>query len=260
MNLFVHVSSLKTAFAAALLLVSAHSPAAAAEIALLCAGAMESAMKEIIPEFQRASNHTVKAAFANIGQVTERVRKGEQADLICVSPRQWEDLQKENKLAAAMRVVIAKVGIGVYVKKGAMKPNIASSDALKAALVGARGISIGDPADGSPTGAYAIGLFDRLGITAEVRPKLKLVRGATPLTDPVLKGEADIGLTQLSVIAADAGVDLVAPLPGDLQNFTVFTAGTPTNAKEPAAARALVDFVLSPRGVTILKSKGLDQG
>src|SRR5205823_7265123 len=102
-----------------LFVFSMQSSARAAEITFLCAGALETTVEELIPEFQKVSGHSVKATFAAIGVITRRLRYGDAADLAIVSPQQWDDLRKEGKLNATVRVVIAKVGVGVFVKKGA---------------------------------------------------------------------------------------------------------------------------------------------
>jgi molybdate transport system substrate-binding protein len=219
-----------------------------------------------MPEFQKASGHNVKATFAAINVITERVRKGNAADIAIVSPQQWEDLQKEGKLNPDVRVVIAKVGFGVFVKGGAAKPDISSVEAFKRAFLDAGSIALSNPAGGGPTGLYSARLFDRLGISAELKPKVKIPGAAragqpvaAPLFELVAKGDAEIGLAQISETVAAPGVELVGPVPVDIQNFTIFTTAIPANAKELVAAKALIDFLTSPKATSVLKSKGLDQ-
>ena len=196
--------------------------AIATDIRFLCA--LQSPMQELIPEFQRASGHNVEVEYANIGLITERIRRGDEADLATVSPAQWESLQKDGKLSADLRVVIAKVGLGVFVKKGGEKPDVSSVDAFKRTLVHARGIAVADPNGGSPEGSYLMPLFDLLGIGNEIRSRLKITvarHGAT--VEAVLKGDTDIGFTQMNEIMVSSDVDLVGPLPADIQHFTIFT-------------------------------------
>ncbi len=185
---------------------------------------------------------------------------GDVADLAIISPQQWEGLRKEGKLNATVRVVIAKVGVGVFVKKGAAKPDISSVEAFKRTLLNAKSIGLADPAAGGPVGIYATRLFERLGISAAVTPKLKLVGGGLAPVEPVAKGDAEIGLTTISEILPVPGVELVGPLPSEIQTFIVYTAAIPENAKEPTVAKALIDFLTSPRATSVLKSKGLEQG
>lgn len=251
---------LKIAAFASLIITATPCTAQSAEITFLCAGALEPAAKELIPEFQKTSGHNVDATFAAINVIAERVRKGDTADLAIVSPQQWEDLQKEGKIDPAVRVVIAKVGYGVFAKKGGTKPDISSVEAFKSAFLNAKSISLFDPAFRGPTPVYGAHLFDRLGISADLRPKSKFVDGPVALFEQVAKGDAEIGLAQISEILAAPGVELVGPVPADIQGFTIFTTALPQNAKEPAAAKALIEFLTSARPATLLKSKGLEPG
>jgi molybdate transport system substrate-binding protein len=234
--------------------------ARAADIRFLCAGALESTVEDVVSEFQKATGYNVKAEFAAIGVITRRLRNGDAADLAIVSPRQWEDLAKEGKVDPAIRVIVARVGAGVFVKKGAAKPDISSVDAFKRTLLNAKSVALSDPAGGGPVGIYATGLFERLGISADVKPKLRLVGGGLAPVEPVAKGEAEIGLSTISEILPAPGVELVGPLPAEIQSFIVYTGAIPGTAKEPAAAKALLDFLISPRVTPVLKSKGLERG
>jgi molybdate transport system substrate-binding protein len=260
-NLSALFTAMKTVFVASLLLLGAQNSAPAAEITFLCAGALESAMKELIPAFQSASGHKVNASFASIGANAGRIRKGDVADLAIVSPQQWDELQKEGRLGSAAPVVVAKVGIGVSVKKGGVKPDISSSESFKRALINARSIAVPTPDFGSPVGAYVPRLFERLGISTDVKSKVILTSQAAPTSSGlVAKGDAEIGLTQISEILAEPGLELIGPLPSDVQNYTIFAAVIPPNAKEPAAAKAFIDFLTSPHAASVLKSKGLELG
>jgi molybdate transport system substrate-binding protein len=144
----------------------------ATEITFLCAAALESWMVEVIPAFQKTSGYNVKPTFQIINDITERVRRGDAADLATVSTLQWEDLQRVRKLAPDVRVVIAKVGFGVFVKKGAAKPDIRSVEAFKRTFMNARSIAF-FPAGRGPTGAYQVGIFEQLGISVDIEPKIK---------------------------------------------------------------------------------------
>src|SRR6185436_13951571 len=105
------------------------------------------------PQFQQASGHTVKVTYAAPGENTERVRKGDPADVAIVSSEQWDGLQKDGKLAPGTRVIIARAGIALFVKKGAARPPIGSVDDVKRALMEASAIAVGDPKQ-SPVGRH----------------------------------------------------------------------------------------------------------
>jgi molybdate transport system substrate-binding protein len=152
----------------AALAMPVQSSAHAEDITFLCAAALESWMHDVIPEFQKTRGHNVKPTFEAINRITEFVRRGDPADLAIVSPQQWESLQNEGKLDSTTRVVIAKVAYGVFVKKGAVKPDINSVEAFKRTFFNARSIALFDPATGGPTALFGARLFDRLGMAAEL--------------------------------------------------------------------------------------------
>ena len=171
--------------------------------------------------------------------------------------------RQEGKLDPAVRVLIAKVGYGVFAKSGAAQPDISTVDAFKRTFLSTRSIAVFDPSTAGPTPLYVTRLFDRLGISAELRPKFKYaLSGAIPgrptaaaLFDLVAKGDAEIGLGQISEVLAAPGVVLVGPFPADLQAFTTYAAPIPTIAKEPAEAKAFIDFLASPEAISILNRK-----
>lgn len=230
--------------------------ATAAQIKFLCAAALRPAMDELVPVFQKSSGHTVNIRFANISVNTASVRSGEPADLVVISLGQWTELAKEGKIDAATQVTIAKVGLGVFVKKGAAKPDIGSAVAFKNAFSSAGSIAI-PMALNNPVGTYATRLFDKLGVTAEFERKNVIRGGGSPL-QAVAKGDAELGFTQISEIIAAPEVELVGPLPTEIQNYTVFLAAIPTDAKQAMAAKAFLEFARSPAASAVLRSKGLE--
>jgi molybdate transport system substrate-binding protein len=211
-----------------------------------------------MPEFEKASGHTVKVVYATPAANTERVRKGERADLAIVSSEQWDSLRQDGKLGPGPRVVIARTGIAIFVKKGAQRPSLASVDEVKRALAGAGSIAMGDPSR-SPVGRHVMPLLDRLGIAGVVKPKLRLAVSDAAAIEAVGKGEAQIGLAETIDIMVSADVEAVGPLPTDIQSFTTFAAAVPATANQ-TAAKALVDFLLSPPAVKVLKAMGLECG
>jgi molybdate transport system substrate-binding protein len=232
--------------------------ASAAEVSFLCADALESSMRELIPEFEKTTGHSVKMTLANAGTNTERVRKGDVADLAIVLPQQWETLRREGKIDPEVRVVIGKVGLGIFVKKGAARPDIGSIEAFKRALLNTRAVAIRDPSQGSPVGSYVIALFDRLRIGDDIKPKLRFT--ADRPYETVVKGGAEIGFSTIAEIVASPEVDLVGPLPGEIQNFNIFTTAIPVNAEQVTATKAFIEYLTSPRANAVFKSKGIDPG
>lgn len=232
--------------------------ASAAEINFLCAPALQPAIQNLVPEFEKATGHKVKIVYGSIGVNASRVRKGNEADLAIVSPQQWQALQNEGKLGSSERRTIGKVGPGVFVKKGAARPDISTVDALKHTLLQVRSIAVGDLK--TPVGAYMLPLFDKLGLKSDINSKLLLrpPGNPSPTIEAVIKGDAEIGFSQMSEILASPDVDAVGPLPVEIQNFTTFTAAIPAQVKQAAAANDLIDFLRTPGAVAVFRSKGIE--
>ena len=128
--------------------ITAGSTARAAEIKLLCAVALQPAMVALIPDFEKSSGHKVTIAYGTAGGVADRVQKGEATDMVISSVPLIDQLQSQGKVLAGSRVIIAKVGVGVFVRKGAAKPDLSSADAFKRSMLAARSIAYPDPAGG----------------------------------------------------------------------------------------------------------------
>jgi molybdate transport system substrate-binding protein len=143
------------------------------------------------------------------------------------------------------------------VKEGAPKPDISSVDAFKKTLLAAKSVAYIDPAAGGSSGIYVAGLLDKLGIAADVKPKAKLIPGGA-VAEHIARGEAEIGIHQISEILPVKGITLIGPLPADIQNYTVYAAGLGANGKESEAAKALLKTLSGPGAADVLKSKGME--
>ena len=229
----------------------------AAEIKLLCASALHPVIDALIPDFENSSGHKVMVAYGTAGAVADRVQNGEATDLVISSVPMIDRLQTQGKVAAADRVIIAKVGVGAFVRRGAAKPDISSADAFKRAMLAARSIAYPDPAGGGASGIYVASLLERLGIAAEMKPKTKLSTLGT-LYASVASGDVEIGFNQVSEILAQPTVELAAPLPAEIQNYTQFLPGIVTGSSQADPARALLTFLYSPAAKTVLKTKGFE--
>ena len=238
--------------------ITAGSTARAAEIKLLCAVALQPAMVALIPDFEKSSGHKVTIAYGTAGAVADRVQKGEAADIVISSVPLIDQLQAQGKVVAGSRVNIAKVGVGVFVRKGAAKPDISSADAFKRSMLAARSIAYPDPAGGGASGIYVASLLERLGIAVEMKPKTKLFPPTEVLYASVASGDVEIGFNQISEILAQPTVELAGPLPSAIQNYTQFAPGIVTGSSQTDAARALVTFLSSPAAQTVLKAKGFE--
>jgi molybdate transport system substrate-binding protein len=252
----------RASFAAAtvaLLIATGVRIASGAEIKFLCAAALVPAIPGLVVEFEKTSGHKVTVTYATAGALTDRLQKGEAADVAIVSGPQIDELQKSGKVVAGSRVDITKVGVGVFGRKGAAKPDISSVDAFKRSLLAAKAIAYSDPAGGGAATVYLVSLFDQLGISAEMKSKTKLlsVTGGQ-LYQSVASGEVEIGFIQISEILSRPDVEFVGPLPPAIQNLTQFSAGIIASSTQADADKALIGFLSSSASVAIMKARGFE--
>jgi len=197
-------------------------------------------------------------AYGNAGAIAERFLKGEAADLLINAAPLMEQLRAQGKVGVGDRIIIAKVGVGVFIRKGATKPDISSTDAFKRSMLAATSITYPDPAGGGASGIYMASLLERLGIAGEMKPKTKLSPSAKVLYASVASGDVEIGFNQISEVLAQPTVEFAGPLPSAIQNYTQFVLGIVTGSNHTDAARALVTFLTSPAAQTVLKAKGFE--
>ena len=234
--------------------------AEAAELTVLSAFGMQSVLEDLGPKFERATGHTLAISFATGGATVKRVQGGEAADVVITLRPGIDTLVKDGKAPAGNVTVLARSGIVVVVRKDAPKPDISSPDALKRTLLAAKSIAYVDPASGGASGIHFATVLDRLGIANEMQSKTVFPNPKTPAEVGVVvaNGEAEIGVHLIQELMSVAGIDLVGPLPGDLQATTVFSAAIMTGAKEVEAAKALINFLRTPEAVALIKAKGME--
>ena len=189
------------------------STARTAEFKLLCAVALQPGFDELISDFEKSSGHKVTVAYGNAGAIADRFQKGEAADLVINAAPLMDQLRPQGKVVAGDRIIIAKVGVGAFVRNGAAKPDISSADAFKRSMLAARSIIYPDPAGGGASGIYMASLVERLGIAGEMKPKTKLSPSANVLYASVANGDVELGFNQISEVLAQPSVEFAGPLP-----------------------------------------------
>jgi len=231
----------------------------AAEINALVSTAIKAATDELLPPFERANGHLVRATYGPSGALIRRFDAGERADVFVTDSLAIDALIKQGKVVPA-RVDLARTGIGIAVRKGAPRPDVSTPEALKHALLAARSVAHAAPASGSITAAHIMGVFERLGIAAEVTAKVKLAAGGPDGRVSVLvsNGVAEIGLQQVSELMSNPDVDVIGMLPPELLQITLYSAGVTASAREPKAAAAMIAALSAPSAAAIFKAKGLD--
>jgi molybdate transport system substrate-binding protein len=233
--------------------------ATAAEVRVMISGGLTAAYKELVPEFERATGHKVLTAYGPSMGTTQnaipvRLERGEPADVLIMVGYALKDLADKGKVIADSSIDLVKSPIGVAVKSGTPKPDISSADALKRALLAVKTVAYSD----SASGVYvSTEMFQKLGIAGEMKDKARKIP-ATPVGEIVAHGEAEIGFQQISELKPVAGIEIVGPLPPELQKITVFSAGIATVSKEPEAGRALIKFLASPAARDAIVNSGMD--
>jgi molybdate transport system substrate-binding protein len=242
----------KTTVALMLILVQSDL-ARAAEIKVWAARAIATVLAEIGPQFERTTGHKLKVSSDLPTAFARRAKAGEPFDILISGSAPVDEWIKEGRLIVKTRTEIARSGIGVEVRAGARKPDISSVEAFKRALLDAKSIAylrVG-------SGIYLDGLFERLGIAEAI--KSKVTRPESDIvSELVAKGEIELGLVVITQILTTPGVDLVGPLPPEIQSYVVFTAGISANSKVLDAAKQLVKFLTGQTAIPVIRAQGME--
>jgi molybdate transport system substrate-binding protein len=230
--------------------------AQAGELALLSTNGVTAIMEVLGPQFEHDTGTKLVARYDATLILRKEIDAGAAFDVAILTTAITDDLMKSGKLVPGSSAAVARSGIGVAMKAGAVKPDIGTIDAFKRTLLAAK--SVAYTTEGA-SGQYFAGLLQRLGIADAVKAKSRLIPGGRA-ADLVARGEAELAVQQISELLPVAGTELVGPLPPELQNFTVFSAAIATGAKDADAARSLVKFLSSPEVAPVLKAKGMEPG
>jgi molybdate transport system substrate-binding protein len=228
----------------------------AAELKVIAGGSMTASMNALAASFEKATGHKLSIHFDSTPNIIARVNSGTPFDVVVVPIDVFKDAAAKARFAPGSAVDIARVGYGVIVRAGAPKPDISTPDAFKNALLAAPSIAF---LPASAAGAYVTKVFERLGISEEMKARTKVQAAPTQIAPAVAKGEAELGVFLMNVLVAP-GVELVGPFPGELQQELVFTSAVAADAKEADAAKALIDYLKTQEATAIIKAAGMTPG
>lgn len=241
-----------------LLLLMAGSAAECAELKVLAANGIQAVVEDLGPKFERATGHKLAITFSTGGATVKRVQDDEVADVV-IAPRPGIDrLVKDGKVSADNVTALASTGISVAIRKGTPKPDISSPEALKRTLLAAKTITYLNPADGAASGIHFAKVLDRLGIASEMKSKTIFAPSTGAVGVLVANGEAEIGVLQYQLLFSIPGIEIIGPLPGDLQDSTVFSAAIMSSAREAEASKAFITFLRTPEAAAVIKAKGME--
>ena len=219
---------------------------------LFVSNSMRGVMDELLPQFERASGHKVEVSYDPAKLMMERIQRGEAADLVIIGGSAVQELEKAGKVAAGTRRVVSSCGVGLAVKAGAPKPDIGSVDSFKRALLAAKSVAY---TEHGASGIYFSGLIERLGVAAEVKAKAARQAGGL-VGEIVAAGKAELAVQQIPELMVVKGVDVVGPLPKEIQQTTVSSIGIFASSKLPKETRALYDFLATVDAARVMKAKG----
>jgi len=214
--------------------------------------AIKEAYLELQPQFEKQAGLKVQTEWLGMVDIVKRVKAGEVADLLIASQKVMGELKSLGKVSQV--VDLAKSGVAVAVKKGAKRPDIGSAEAVKRALRAAKSIGYSS----GPSGVYLVELFQKWGIAEELKPKSTQTPPGTAVGPLVASGQVEIGFQQMSELLPTAGIDILGPLPAEIQTITTFSGGVHAAAKEADAARAWLAFLTAPQSAAVLRKHGMD--
>jgi molybdate transport system substrate-binding protein len=251
-----HIASF-SALMAALMATLLATPAAAADLKVISAGAVRGLIAEIIQDYSHQTGQTFDFTIGTTGQLRTIISSGQHADLIIVSLPLMGELEKTGKLNPG-RTELGRVGIGVAVRDGASVPDVATPDAFKKALVEAKSVAYTNPAEGGTSGIYFAGLVERLGIADAIKQKALLTKGGAEAAKEVAAGHAEMAVIYVSEAIAVKGVKVAGLLPPSLQDYSAYAAAIPQSSTDPTAARAFITALTSPGMAERWRSNGFE--
>ena len=246
---------LRVLFGAWLLAFASSAPAKAAEIKVLSSLGFREVLQDLAPEFERATGHKPLLKFDSSVGVKRAIDAGTEFDIAIAAPGEIEGLIRAGKIRKETEITLARVVIGVSIRAGAPKPDISSTEAFKQAMLQAR--SIMHNKEGA-SGRYVAALFERLGLTEQLKDKITVKQVAGPVAEDVARGEAEIGFQLISEILPVPGAELLGPLPPELQTYVVLKAGIGSTAKAEGPAGELIEFLALPASAEVMKARGME--
>jgi molybdate transport system substrate-binding protein len=222
-------------------------------IRVLSTLALKGAMHRLAGQYQGLAATRIDADFAPTLGLLERLREGEEADIVILTREGLRELLAEGVVAAGSNVDLARSYVGIAVKTGSAHPDIASDVSLRKTLLAARSVAYSRI---GASGIFFAGLIERLGIAPQINAKATITSGFT--AERLITGEADLAVQQLSELKQVAGIEIVGPIPYELQTPAIFSAGRMASSKQPDRADALLRFLASPEAAPTLRESGLE--
>jgi molybdate transport system substrate-binding protein len=225
-------------------------------LTVLCSNGLKAVAEDLVPQFERTTTHKVVVRYGLAATLKQQIERGEPFDVAFLTPGVIDDLIKQAKIAGDTRAAIARSGLAIAIRAGARKPDIKTVDALKRALLDAKGIAYAK--EGASGVAFAA-LIERLGVADALKAKSKLTATGEEVGEAIVKGDVEFGVLPVSEILPIKGAEMLAPFPADVQSYIVMVGGASAASKQAAAARDLIKFFTAPAALPVIKAKGMER-
>ena len=226
-----------------------------APVHLVVSNGMKAVVEALQPQIEKKIGHPMMMEYGSTTGLMGKIDHGTSFDVAILTSEGVDELVKKGKVSAASRTDFARCGVGLAVKSGTPKPDIATPEALKKTLDGAASITYAGDGASRPAIDH---MLERLGLAQKVKSKVVLTKGSAPAMASVAEGRVAVVMTLKSELMPVKGIDIVGPLPGDLQNYVRFGAGIGASASQPEAAQALIAFLGSAQAAPVYKTKGME--
>ena len=240
----------------ALILLTQPSIARAAEINILCSNGIRTVMEELVPQFERATNHTVKITYGLSAALKRQIEAGEPFDLAVLTPPLVDDLIKQGKIAAGTRATLARSAMALAIQAGSRKPDIRTTDTLRRTLLASKSIVY---AREGASAVFFTELVEKLELTEPMKSKIHLTNTGEEAGASVARGDAEFAVLPVSEILPVRGVEVLGTFPSDVQGFVVMVAGASSSSAQPAAAKEFINFVMTPASSSVMKKRGMER-
>jgi len=238
-------------------LLSANMLAAHAdEMTVLASNGIKAAVVELAPQFEKATGHRLDFMWDASNLLVKRIDGGQAFDVVIVSPELIKKLIKDGKVIQGSAVNLVRIGLGVAVKQGAPKPDIKTVEAFKQTLLNAKSIAY---TTAGLSGLQFMNIAENLGVAEQVKAKGKTIPGGAA-AEFVARGEADLAIQLIPELASVSGVEVVGPLPSEVQTYIALTGGVGTNTKDKSSAEAFIKYLAAPAAIPVIKAKGMEPG
>lgn len=226
----------------------------ASQIRIISSMATKQLLADLVAEFQKSSTQQVTVESVGGVDAAKRVQAGEAFDVVVLAANAIEQLTEAGKIVAGSRVDLVKSGVAIAVRAGAPRPDLASEEAVKQAVLAAKSLSYST----GPSGVQLAKLFERWGIAEQIKDRIVQAPPGVPVGSLVADGKVELGFQQLSEMMNLPGIDVLGPLPPAIQIITTFSAGLSVTSGQPEAVRAMLDFMVSPAAVETKHRNGMD--